>query len=140
MEATVISDLNFKHFLQQGKLMGSRCTRCKLSFVPPRPICSQCHGSDVEWQEMPNRGKLAAFTCVAVPPPAMAAQGFGRNNPYCTGVIELDGGGRVVARIGNVDASRPETIEVGTPMEAVFHSFGSEDQTPLAFVPIQRNL
>lgn len=137
MDATTISDLNFKEFLKQGRLMGSRCARCDLSYVPARPICPQCHGSDVEWQEMPARGKLAAFTCVAVPPPAMVAQGYGRNNPYCTGVVELDGGGRVVTRIEHVDAARPETIQVGTPMEAVFHSFGSEDQTPLAFVPVQ---
>jgi hypothetical protein len=137
MEATVISDLNFKQFLQQGKLMGSRCNRCDLSYVPPRPVCPQCHGSDLEWREMPTRGRLAAFTCVAVPPPAMVAQGYGRDNPYCTGVIELDAGGRVVARIELVDAARPEAIQVGTPMEAVFHSFGSEEQTPLAFVPVQ---
>jgi len=137
MDATPISDLNFKEFLKQGKLMGSRCTRCDLSYVPARPICPHCHGSSMEWRKMPARGKLAAFTCVAVPPPAMVAQGYGRNNPYCTGVIELDGGGRVVARIESVDAARPETIKVGTRMEAVFQSFGSEDQTPLAFQPVQ---
>ncbi len=138
MESKTISDQNFKHFLKDGKLMGSRCNRCDLKYVPARPVCPQCHGSDMQWLEMPARGKLAAFTCVAVPPPALAAQGYGRNTPYCTGVIELDGGGRVVARIENVDASKPETIQVGTPMQAVFQIIDPEDQTPLAFVPIQK--
>jgi hypothetical protein len=130
------SDIAFAEYLAQEKIMGSRCSSCGRVFVPPRPICLECGSSSLEWTEMPRKGTLAAFTCITVPPPSMAAKGYGRQNPYCTGVVELDGGGRVVARIEGVPADQPETIRIGQPMEAIFMAPEKEgEETILAFRP-----
>jgi uncharacterized OB-fold protein len=74
----------------------------------------------MEWVEMKGTGKLAAFTCITVAPPFMIAQGYNRKNPYCSGVVELDEGGRVDARIEGLDPKDPDSIKVGTPMRAKF--------------------
>lgn len=108
---------SYRAFLSEGKLMASRCAACGALHSPPRAICPACHGSDMQWQELPSAGALAAFTCVYVAPSALVRAGHDKNNPYCAGVVELHEGVRVNARIAGVDALHPETIEIGTPLE-----------------------
>ena len=50
-------------------------------------------------------------------PTRMAEEGFGRDKPYCSGIVTLDEGPRISARILNVDASNPESIESGQDLE-----------------------
>lgn len=86
---------------------------------------------------MKGSGRLVALTSISIAPPAMQEEGFNRKNPYCTGVVRLDEGPRVVARIEGVDARNPETIEIGIPVTAVYlHRGTGEDRTTqLAFRP-----
>jgi uncharacterized OB-fold protein len=89
----------------------------------------------MEWVELKGEGKLAAFTCISVGPPSMIAQGYNRKNPYCSGVVELEKGARVDARIEGVDTLKPETIQMGLPLKAKFlHRQGAEEgETDLVF-------
>jgi len=66
LENRPFSDISFEAFLTEGKLMGSRCGHCGKHYVPPRPICPGCHGMQMDWVEMSGKGKLAAFTCIAI--------------------------------------------------------------------------
>ena len=86
---------------------------------------------------MKGAGRLVAVTSISIGPPAMQEEGFNRNNPYCTGVVELDEGPRVVARIEGVDARNPESIEIGMSVAAVYLHRGEGDDrtTQLAFRP-----
>jgi hypothetical protein len=67
----------------------------------------------------------------------MMAQGYNRKRPYIAGVVELDEGGRVDARIEGVDPLKPESIRIGMPMRAAFiHRKDTEAlETYLAFEP-----
>lgn len=91
---------------------------------------------------MQGTGKLAAFTCISFPPPALADEGFGRENPYCTGVVELDENVRVVARIEGVETRDSEAIQTGLPVEIAFRGQeGIADQRPIVtFQPATRNI
>lgn len=137
MEERPFSDITFREFLGEGKLMGSRCKKCGKIYVPPRHFCPECHGEDMEWHELKGQGELAAFTCIFVSPPAMVKEGYDRKHPYCTGVVKLEEGPRMVARIEGVDASKPETIKIGTPlmMDFLERGEGEEAYTSLAFRP-----
>jgi uncharacterized OB-fold protein len=138
MEERPFSDIAYEQFLNEEKLMGSRCRECGALFVPPRPLCIGCHGSGMEWVEMTGEGKLKAFTCIAVVPPSMMEEGYDREHPYCSGVVELEEGARVVARIEEVDTSKPENIHVGMPLTAKFlhRGEGENVSTFLAFKPL----
>ncbi len=120
MEDRPFSDISYRKFLEEEKLMGSKCGTCSALFAPPRSICIQCHGSDMEWIGMSGTGVLAAFTCIAIGPASMIAEGYDRENPYCVGVVELAEGPRVDARIEGVDTTNPEAIRVGMPLKAKF--------------------
>ena len=137
MEEMPFSDISYKCFLNQEKLMGSKCKECDALYLPPRPICIKCHSSKMEWLEVKGNGKLSAFTCIAIGPPFMIAEGFDRKHPYCLGVVELDEGVRIDARIQGVDAHRPEDIKVGMSLSAKFLHRGGEGtvRTFLAFEP-----
>jgi uncharacterized OB-fold protein len=128
---------SFNQFLSENKLMGSRCTRCQGIFLPPRAICTKCHSSLMEWVEMSGKGRLAAFTSVFIGPTFMNEAGFGRDNPYLTGIVELEEGVKISARLLGLDARHPESIQIGIPMELEFtgQGEGEERKAVLAFRP-----
>ena len=132
------NDISYEQFLNEEKLMGSRCKKCGTLFVPPRSICIKCYATEMEWVEMKGKGKLAAFTCIAVGPPFMIAEGYDRKRPYVSGVVALEEGTRAVARIEGVDGSKPETIKIGAPLQVEFLHRGEGDnlETFLAFKPL----
>lgn len=115
--------------------MGARCTGCQTLYVPPRALCPQCHGSEMAWVEMQGRGMLAAFTFIAIGTAALQAEGYGRDNPYCTGVVILDEGPRVVARIEGLDPQHSDQMKIGAPLKVRFLQRGTaaEPRAVLAF-------
>jgi uncharacterized OB-fold protein len=131
------NDTSYEQFLNEWKIMGTKCTRCGALALPPRPICVSCYSIELEWTEFKGTGKLAAFTSITVAPPNLAKEGYGRNNPYVVGVVELDEGVKTVARIVGIDAKKPEQIKVGTPLKAEFLTKGEgpTQQNSLAFKP-----
>lgn len=126
---------SYNQYLQEKKLMASRCENCSALFLPPRAICPQCHHDRMAWQPMSGQGKLAAFTAVHIAPTHMTQQGFGRGNPYLSGVVELAEGVKISARITGLDATKPETIKIDTLLQVEF--LEHNDQTYLAFRPTQ---
>ena len=138
MEERPFTDLSYEQFLNEEKIMGCRCKKCQALYLPPRPICIKCFGDKMEWVEMKGKGKLAAFTCIGIGPPFMMEEGFDRNNPYCSGVVELEENVRIDARIEGFDTSKPETIKVGTPVTVQFlhRGEGENMRTFPAFKPV----
>ena len=111
---------SFYQLLAEKKLMASRCKKCQALYLPPHPICTKCGGDDMEWVEMKGKGKLAAFTSIAVGPSSTIEEGSDRNNPYLVGIVELDEGPKISARIHGLDAKIPETIKIGTALAVEF--------------------
>lgn len=127
----------FQSFLEQHKLMGSRCQRCGALFVPPKGVCSSCHGTQMALQELSGRGSLAGFTAISIVPTAMAQEGYGREKPYLTGIVALAEGPRIAARVVDIDASRPQEVEIGISLRAVFQEQqqAGQKRVILAFQP-----
>ncbi len=124
----------FYGHLKDGALMGSACAGCGELYLPPRPICISCGGRDMAWRPFQGRGSLSTFTCIRVAPSAMEERGYGRNVPYCTGLVKLEEGPTISALVLGVDASRPESIHVGMALEADFSEAGGDHPT-VAFHP-----
>ncbi len=120
--------------LAERRLAASRCGSCGQVFLPPRPICSTCRGRGMSAEELSGRGRVAAVTSIAIPPSAMAAKGYGRRRPYVTGVVTLEEGPSLTARI-----DLPEHLggslqdRVGMPVTAAFED--EEGSVTLIFRP-----
>ena len=126
---------SFDKFCAEKKLMATRCKKCGTLWLPPRPICLKCYSEEIEWDEMKGKGKLVAFTIIGVGPWTMISEGYNRDNPYCSGIVKLNGGPSISAQILGVDAKNPEGIKIGAPVTAEFIQFteGDDAQTFLAF-------
>lgn len=123
---------SFNEYLKEGKLMGVRCRSCSHFSAEPRSICPSCHQRDVEWYQFSGKGKLGTFTCISIVPQVMAQQGYGRNNPYCSGIVILEEGPRISAKILGVDAANPQNIQTGLALEVEFDGLDPE-KPALAF-------
>lgn len=125
----------YQTFLEEHKLMASRCVDTGEIFMPPRAISPRTFSTDMEWVELSGRGELAAFTTIHIGPTPMVAAGYDRMHPYCSGVVQLAEGPMMSGQIVGVDASRPETIAIGAPVQATFltRGEGEEQHTILAF-------
>jgi len=129
------SSASFYQFLGEHKLMASRCRSCAALTVPPRPLCPACHGEEMEWVEMGGSGALLAFTTIHIAPTAMIEAGYGKDNPYCTGIVRLAEGPAISAQILGTDARQPAQIAVGAELKVAFIERGEGDKrrTCLAF-------
>lgn len=121
---------SFDKFCSEKKLMASRCKKCGALYLPPRPLCIKCYSSEMEWVELKGKGKLVAFTVIGVGPSTMLKEGYDREHPYCSGVVELEEGPRISTQIVGVDVNKPENIKIGTPVVADFVERGSFSLVP----------
>lgn len=126
------SAASFNQFLNERKLMGSRCEQCGTVYLPPRAICPACHSDRMGWVQMSGKGNLSAFTSIAIAPTFMIEQGYGRDNPYVSGIVELEEGVKISARILGVEPADPGSIQIGIPLRLDFIETG-DGKTQIAF-------
>ncbi|NMC08560.1 MAG: Zn-ribbon domain-containing OB-fold protein [Candidatus Lokiarchaeota archaeon] len=118
---------NYLAFLKEKKLMGSKCKTCGNVDLPPRPICSKCLASDMEWIDLTSQqGTLSTFSCVSVGTRRFEERGYNAKNPYAFGVVTLDNGSAIMGLLQGVDPKKPETIKIGMKLKLKF----IETQTP----------
>ena len=86
---------DFIDYLEEGKVMGSRCKECGLVFFPPRADCYKCFSSDMEWFEVTGNGKLMAYSKLKYAP-----VGFDEDLPYCIAVLDY-GDYKIFGRIAS---------------------------------------
>jgi len=102
---------DFIDYLEQGKLMGTKCKECGKVFFPPRADCYHSLASDMEWFEVTGDGELLTFSTLSYAP-----TGFTEEVPYTIAVVDY-GEYRV---FGRIDGSLPvDELKVGMKLKAV---------------------
>jgi uncharacterized protein len=81
---------------QRYRLEAARCTSCGDISYPPRLICLKCRCRRFEKATLKDEGTLLTFTVTRVGPSE-----FAKLTPYAVGVVELDGGVRIMAQIAD---------------------------------------
>ena len=119
-EEKEITIQNYLEFINNKKLMGSKCKKCGAIDVPPRKLCIKCSSTDGEWIEMSGKGKIAAFSCIGVGTTFMVNKGYSMKKPYCFSVIELEEGPMVSGQLIGVDETKPDNIKINTHVQAIF--------------------
>jgi len=49
----------FYENLREGKFTTTKCKKCGRVAYPPRVICPECYSDDLEWIELPKKGRVA---------------------------------------------------------------------------------
>ncbi len=120
----------YRYLKEEKRLMGVRCRACGNLAAQARPMCPACHSTDIEWHQFSGKGRLSTFTCISIVPVYMAAQGYGRDNPYCTGIVTLEEGPRISALILGVDGNNPQSIKTGMDLVLDLEEMDPEHPCP----------
>jgi len=111
--------VGFIKFLEEGKMMTTRCRKCGKIYFPPRMDCSVCGASEVDWIEIPKAGRLVAYSTVIYGP-----TGFENDVPYTVAVVRFENGLQVFGRI-NQDVPI-DSIKVGMQLKILPIHLSSE--------------
>lgn len=133
---------SYLQYLQQKKLMGSKCDDCGALFVPPRKLCTKCNSTNTVWQEMSGNGTIAAFSCIGVGTKFFVDKGYSMRKPYCFSVVKLDEGPMVSGQYVGIDEGELQKTDpakvIGNFVKAKFLETeveGDEPRIDLGFEP-----
>jgi uncharacterized OB-fold protein len=108
------------------RLLGSRCATCGTPYFPTSTLCrnAACTKSDTVDAEFGPRGTLWSYSVQYYPPPPPARYDE-PYTPYALGLIDLDDGLRVLARVSTDD---PEGLVAGSAVELVLERLGGSGE------------
>ncbi len=110
--AGIAGERFFREIKDNGRIMGTHCAACDLTFVPATMFCERCFAQLDNWVEVKNHGVVFTYTVLhrdlddkPLEPPAVLA------------FIRLDGSdGGLVHYLGQVE---PEDVYIDMEVEAV---------------------
>jgi uncharacterized OB-fold protein len=85
----------FYENLKQKRFTTTKCKKCGHVPFPPRVICPQCNSDDLEWVDLPTRGKVLYVT------EEVAGVPLGFESPLIHALVDLGGGRTLLTRIVN---------------------------------------
>ncbi|MBI2183580.1 MAG: Zn-ribbon domain-containing OB-fold protein [Thaumarchaeota archaeon] len=89
----------FKKINEEGRLTGALCKDCNTKMIPPRPLCSRCASTSLEWFEPPKEGLIVGFSEVHV-----TNDVFQHLAPYVVAIIDLGDGLKIPGIVKNAKA------------------------------------
>jgi len=91
----------FYENLKQKKFTTTKCKKCGFTSFPPRVVCPECNSEDLEWVELPTRGKVIQFS------EEVAGVPLGFEPPLIHAIIDLGGIlNQFLSRIINCEAGQ----------------------------------
>lgn len=102
----------FYENLRQGRFTTTKCKDCGFVAFPPRVICPECYSENLEYIDLPTKGKVIVFSEEVKGVP------LGYQSPLIHAVIDLgvDPARRVMSRIINCPAG---TLKRGDEVQLV---------------------
>jgi uncharacterized OB-fold protein len=104
---------------QRYRLEAGKCVSCGNVYYPPRRVCL-CGGREFETVTLSDTGKVVTYTVIRVAP-----SDFTDEVPYALGIVELEGGVRLMAQIVDVPL---EEIKTGLPVKLEFRKIYQEGE------------
>jgi len=123
--------------LSDGKLIGTHCASCRLTFLPPRPDCPECWGEN-EWVRFPTKGTVATNASVRYPGAGYEEDlaTVGAKLPSAVVYVKIEGvDTKVMSRVEGCD---PDDVYIGMPVEARFVANANLNALDLYWVPSER--
>ena len=107
----------FSEGLRRKRIEALQCGGCRRRYLPPRPVCGNCHLPLSDWVPVSDKGTLEAWTVVFLPF-LDARTGEVRDGPYGMGLIRLDGSDATLNHY--LAENDPARLAVGMRVRAVW--------------------
>ncbi|MFO7951562.1 MAG: Zn-ribbon domain-containing OB-fold protein [Bacillota bacterium] len=102
----------FEELKDNGKIYGSRCKDCEITYVPPRLYCERCFKrleKEKDWLDVGTEGELYSFTVVH-----KTKSGEEKEEPSLIAAVKI-ADGLLVHRLTGI---KPEEAEIGMKVVA----------------------
>jgi uncharacterized OB-fold protein len=83
---------DFVKYLEEGKIMATKCTKCGKLYFPPRADCPDDLSTEMTWQQISGKCKLLTYTTAYFAP-----TGFENDLPYTIALAECEENVKVYA-------------------------------------------
>ena len=103
---------SFYKFVGEKKLMAAKCNECGTIHLPPKPLCTKCLSTNLNWIKLEGTGILLSYTVIHIVP-----MQFQSMAPYIIGIVELKRGLRLPGMIPGVDINK---IRIGMDLKIDF--------------------
>lgn len=110
--AGVAGERFLRELKDNGRIMGARCPKCDLLYVPARLYCERCLSPLEDWKDVGREGYVYSYTVMHV-----GLDGTPLPKPQVIALVEFEGthGGIV----HYLDGLNPEDAFIGMPVVAV---------------------
>ncbi len=112
--------------LKGGRVVATRCKKCRELLFPPAADCPHCLSTDTEWVKLNGEAEIEAFTHIEVKPAS-----FQQQEPYTVAVGRLKEGVKVLAWLTDV---KLKDVKVGMRARLVA-KVTPEGEPTYVFVP-----
>ena len=109
--AGIAGEKFFRALKDEGKILGTYCENCDITYVPGRIFCERCMAELEEWHDMGTTGEVFTFTLLFED-----LDGTPIEEPIIVALIQIADGG-LIHQIGEIDL---DELYIGMPVEAVF--------------------
>jgi uncharacterized OB-fold protein len=107
---------------REGRLVAQRCTSCRRLLHPPRPMCPDCLGVDIEVVELSGYGSVYSYTVLHHP------QNPRFEYPLVAALVDLEEGIRLVSNLVGEAARGPE---IGLAVQVAFAPTDRDYKVPV---------
>ena len=104
---------SFYKFVSEHTLMAAKCKKCGTEILPPKPMCTKCLSTNLNWIEIEGIGNLLSYTIIHVAP-----EQFQSMTPYTVGIIEFKNGLRLPGMICDTTS---EELKIGMKLKICFN-------------------
>jgi len=118
----------FRDALARGELIVQKCSNCCKLNMYPRYACPYCQSQDLGWQKVSGRGRLHSYTVLRIGAP----QGFEDDLPYALGVVKLEEGVQLLARLAPDDTGSWQHYKCDDLVEFVARPAAEIERRPCA--------
>lgn len=116
--------------LANGKLLGTKCPKCKYTYGTPKVHCMEC-GTLCDWIELPKVGQIHTYTICH-----RGGEEFLKETPFVLILVEWPKVNTLfLSRLVGVDAKKPSLDWVGMKVRAQFKRNAKFRPTDVYFVP-----
>jgi len=103
----------FGEIKKKGRIMGAKCKKCGIVYVPPRTYCERCFERLEQWLEVGKKGTIYTYTIAHID-----LESDKLKEPTVYAMIKMDGAdGGLIHKIGEIE---PGKVKIGMRVEAVF--------------------
>ncbi|MGQ9477938.1 MAG: Zn-ribbon domain-containing OB-fold protein [Candidatus Bipolaricaulia bacterium] len=102
----------FTALRDEGKLLSSRCSRCEITYIPPRIYCERCFAELKDFVDVGLRGRVRSFTIARID-----REGRPLEEPEIRALISF--GDETTALLHLLGEVEPDELCIGMEVEAV---------------------